>query len=282
MKDVEIKLETLTSMKLDYSKLTEKDKKIIDGYIESIDFNHTYTIYDFGKEEAKKNNMELDILISILKTHNRMISDMYTELLEDVGKKSDNPESGNFLGLLKNFSKRFLKGEKENTVFQENQKGEEVEVDLDKIQEKLEIIRNELLISMRKLQIIAKNSVEQYMNIQYQIIALQEVLNMNKQFVERKEAIKRKIEAWKGISINILNKIMMAKLIASHDKDLLENNELLIEKIETYDCLEDEIYKILNSERDFSRNMTEKVREVLNGNSINIKAKNVNIEEDIR
>ncbi len=54
MKDVEIKLETLTSMKLDYSKLTEKDKKIIDGYIESIDFNHTYTIYDFGKEEAKK------------------------------------------------------------------------------------------------------------------------------------------------------------------------------------------------------------------------------------
>ena len=282
MKDVEIKLETLTSMKLDYSKLTEKDKKIIDGYIESIDFNHTYTIYDFGKEEAKKNNMELDILISILKTHNRMISDTYTELLEDVGKKSDNPESGNFLGLLKKFSKRFLKGEKENTVFQENQKGEEVEVDLDKIQEKLEIIRNELLISMRKLQIIAKNSVEQYMNIQYQIIALQEVLNMNKQFVERKEAIKRKIEAWKGISINILNKIMIAKLIASHDKDLLENNELLIERIETYDCLEDEIYKILNSERDFSRNMTEKVREVLNGNSINIKAQNVNIEEDIR
>ncbi len=226
--------------------------------------------------------MELDILISILKTHNRMISDTYTELLEDVGKKSDNPESGNFLGLLKKFSKRFLKGEKENTVFQENQKGEEVEVDLDKIQEKLEIIRNELLISMRKLQIIAKNSGEQYMNIQYQIIALQEVLKINKQFVERKEAIKRKIEAWKGISINILNKIMIAKLIASHDKDLLENNELLIERIETYDCLEDEIYKILNSERDFSRNMTEKVREVLNGNSINIKAQNVNIEEDIR
>ena len=81
---------------------------------------------------------------------------------------------------------------------------------------------------------------------------------------------------------NSLNKIMIAKLIASHDKDLLENNELLIERIETYDCLEDEIYKILNSERDFSRNMTEKVREVLNGNSINIKAQNVNIEEDIR
>ena len=282
MNDVEIKLETLTSMKLDYSKLTEKDKKIIDDYIELIDFNHVHTIYEFGKEEAEKNNMELDILISILKTHNRKISDMYTELLEDVEKKSNNLESESFLGLLKKFSKRILKDENEDTVFQESQEGEKVEVDLDEIQEKLEIIRNDLLINIKKLQIIAKNSVEQYMNIQYQIIALQEVLNMNKQFDERKKAIKRKIEIWKGISINILNKIVIAKLIASHDEDLLENNELLIEKIETYDCLEDEIYKILSAERDFSRQMTEKVREVLNGNNIDSKSKDTNIEENIR
>ena len=139
-----------------------------------------------------------------------------------------------------------------------------------------------MLINIKKLQIIAKNSVEQYMNIQYQIIALQEVLNMNKQFDERKETIKRKIEIWKGISINILNKIVITKLIASHDEDLLENNESLIEKIETYDCLEDEIYKILSAERDFSRQMTEKVREVLNGNNIDSKSKDTNIEENIR
>ena len=47
---------------------------------------------------------------------------------------------------------------------------------IDEIREKLEGIRNELRMNAGKLDIMAQNSAEQYINTQYQIIALQELL----------------------------------------------------------------------------------------------------------
>lgn len=112
---------------------------------------------------------------------------------------------------------------------------------IDIIQEKLESIRNELRTNAGKLEIMAQNSAEQYVNTQYQIVALQEVarklqeeraretelvektfsqIDQSLQLAGVEKKISRKIDNCRGISVNAAIKAIMSRLLAQHNEEL--------------------------------------------------------------
>lgn len=108
-------------------------------------------------------------------------------------------------------------------------------------QQKLENIRSELRSNEGKLNAIANNSIKQYFNTQYQIVALQETLRRvgeekekQNQLAERslteinqglelrgaERRISRKIDNCRGIIINAATKAIMSRLLAQHNEEL--------------------------------------------------------------
>ena len=175
---VNTQMSTLTTKIPTYMELSEEGKKIVDEYISTIDLHNTQTIDEFGKSETEKIYKELDILIGTLKTHDTSIEDMFTELMMSIDENSQ-PEGEKFIHLLKKSplaALRSLKDKPKKILANERYRRSKVLTNIDVIQEKLERIRNELRTNAGKLEIMAQNSAEQYVNTQYQIIALQEVL----------------------------------------------------------------------------------------------------------
>ena len=175
---VNTQMSTLTTKIPTYSELSEEGKKIVDEYISTIDLHNTKTIDEFGKSETEKIYKELDVLIGTLKTHDTSIEDMFTELMMSIDENSE-PEGEKFIDLLKKSplkALRSLKDRPKRMVANERYRRAKVLTNIDEIREKLEGIRNELRMNAGKLDIMAQNSAEQYINTQYQIIALQELL----------------------------------------------------------------------------------------------------------
>ena len=175
---VNTQMSTLTTKIPTYSELSEEGKKIVDEYISTIDLHNTKTIDEFGKSETEKIYKELDVLIGTLKTHDTSIEDMFTELMMSIDENSE-PQGENFLDLLKKSpitAIKSLKNKPKKMLANDRYRRAKVLTNIDEIREKLEGIRNELRMNAGKLDIMAQNSAEQYINTQYQIIALQELL----------------------------------------------------------------------------------------------------------
>lgn len=240
---VNAQIATLTTKIPEYSELTVEGKEIVDKYISTIDLKNLQTIDEFGRDETEKIYKELDMLIGTLKTHDTSIEDMFAELMMSIDKNSE-PEGENFLELLKKSpltALKSLKNKPKKMLANERYRRAKVLTNIDEIREKLEGIRNELRINAGKLEVMAQNSAEQYVNTQYQIIALQEVLkklqeekieeaqltertfsqiDRNLQLVGIEKRIDRKIDNCRGISVNAATKAIMSRLLAQHNEEL--------------------------------------------------------------
>lgn len=240
---VNAQISTLTTKIPSYSELSEEGKKIVDRYIATIDLHNIQTIDEFGKSETERIYKELDVLVGTLKTHDTSIEDMFAELMLAIDENSK-PEGENFIDLLKKSplkALRSLKDKPKRMVANEKYRRAKVLTNIGVIQEKLESIRNELRTNAGKLEVMAQNSAEQYVNTQYQIIALQEVarriqeekareteivertfsqIDQSLQLVGVEKRIGRKIDNCKGISVNAATKAIMSRLLAQHNEEL--------------------------------------------------------------
>ena len=240
---VNVQMSTLTTKIPTYSELSEEEKKIVDNYISTIDLHNTQTIDEFGKSETEKIYKELDVLIGTLKTHDTSIEDMFTELMMSIDENSE-IEGEKFIDLLRKSpltALKTLKDRPKRMLEKERYRRAKVLTNIDVIQEKLESIRSELRTNAGKLEIMAQNSAEQYANIQYQIIALQEVLrrlqeekaketglvektfsqiDQSLQLVGIEKKISRKIDNSRGVSVNAATKAIMSRLLAQHNEEL--------------------------------------------------------------
>lgn len=240
---VNTQMSTLTTKIPTYSELSEEGKKIVDEYISTIDLHNAQTIDEFGKSETEKIYKELDVLIGTLKTHDTSIEDMFTELMMSIDENSE-PEGERFRDLLKKSpltALRSLKDRPKRMLANERYRRSKVLTNIDVIQEKLESIRNELRTNAGKLEIMAQNSAEQYVNTQYQIVALQEVarklqeeraretelvektfsqIDQSLQLVGVEKKIGRKIDNCRGVSVNAATKAIMSRLLAQHNEEL--------------------------------------------------------------
>lgn len=240
---VNTQMSTLTTKIPTYSELSEEGKKIVNEYISTIDIHNAQTIDEFGKNETEKIYKELDVLIGTLKTHDTSIEDMFTELMMSIDENSE-PEGEKFIDLLTKSPLTALKSLKDRPkrmLANARYRRSKVLTNIDVIQEKLESIRNELRTNAGKLEIMAQNSVEQYVNTQYQIVALQEVLrklqeeraretelvektfsqiDKNLQLVGVEKKIGRKIDNCRGVSVNAATKAIMSRLLAQHNEEL--------------------------------------------------------------
>ena len=240
---VNTQMSTLTTKIPTYSELSEEGKKIVDEYISTIDLHNTKTIDEFGKSETEKIYKELDVLIGTLKTHDTSIEDMFTELMMSIDENSE-LEGEKFIDLLRKSpltALRSLKDRPKRMLTKERYRRSKVLTNIDVIQEKLESIRNELRTNAGKLEIMAQNSAEQYLNTQYQIVALQEVarrlqeeraketelvektfsqIDQSLQLVGVEKKIGRKIDNCRGVSINAATKAIMSRLLAQHNEEL--------------------------------------------------------------
>lgn len=240
---VNTQMSTLTTKIPTYSELSEEGKKIVDEYISTIDLHNAQTIDEFGKSETEKIYQELDVLIGTLKTHDTSIEDMFTELMMSIDENSE-PEREKFMDLLKKSpltALRSLKDKPKRMLANERYRRSKVLINIEVIKEKLENIRNELRTNAGKLEIMAQNSAEQYINTQYQIIALQEVarklqeeraretelaektfsqIDQSLQLVGVEKKIGRKIDNCRGVSVNAATKAIMSRLLAQHNEEL--------------------------------------------------------------
>lgn len=240
---VNLQMATLNTKIPDYSELTDEGKKIVEKYISTIDLHNAQTIDQFGKNETEDIYRELDLLIGTIKTHDISIEDRFTELMMSIEENSK-IEGESFVELLKKSPLTALKSLKDRPkrmIKSERYRRQEVLTNIDVIQKKLEDIRNELRINSFKLETMAQNSVEQYTNVQYQIIALKEVekrlqeeraketelverslsqINQSLQSVAIEKKISRKIDNCKGVSVNAATKAIMSRLLAQHNEEL--------------------------------------------------------------
>lgn len=240
---VNSQISRLTTKIPSYSELSEEEKKIVDEYISTIDLQNAQTIDEFGKIETERIYKELDVLIGTLKTHDTSIEDMFAELMLSIDENSE-PEGEKFVDLLKKSplkALRSLKDKPKRMVANERYRRAKVLTNIDVIQEKLESIRNELRTNAGKLEIMAQNSAEQYINTQYQIIALQEVarklqeekaqetesaertfsqIDQSLQLMGVEKRIARKIDNCRGVSVNAATKAIMSRLLAQHNEEL--------------------------------------------------------------
>lgn len=242
-KQVNEQISTLTTKIPAYSELNDEGKKIVDKYISSINLHDSKTIDEFGKNETEKIYKELDILIGTLKTHDTSIEDMFAELMLSIDENIGTGKESFSEALKKSplAALRVLKNKPKKMIANEKYRREKVLTNIDVIQEKLESIRSELRTNAGKLEIMAQNSAEQYVNTQYQIIALQEVLkklqsekeseaeltertfsqiDQSLQLVGVEKRIGRKIDNCKGVSINAATKAIMSRLLAQHNEEL--------------------------------------------------------------
>ncbi len=287
---VNAQISTLTTKIPDYSELTDEEREIVDKYISTIDLYNSKTIDEFGKDETERIYKELDILIGTLKTHDTSIEDMFTELMLLIDENSE-PEKESFLESFKKSpltALKSLKNKPKKMIANEKYRRAKVLTNIDIIQEKLEGIRSELRTNAGKLEIMAQNSTEQYINTQYQIIALQEVLkklqaeraketklvertfsqiDQSLQLIGIEKRIGRKIDNCKGVSVNVATKAIMSRLLAQHNEELASDydqdlSSLLPELKSIVVTVEanDSLIQAVNTHNQFVNRMNEMLR----------------------
>lgn len=238
LKQIQGEILKLTTKITEYSKLTPEDRAIVDKYIAKIDLKNLQSIDEFEKQEAEEIYRDLNMLIGVLKTHDTNMDELINEFMISMGENSISGEE-NYVETLKELP---ITAEK-RAMQEENYTRVKELSDVDDIREKLENIRCELSTNAKKLEIMSGNSTEQYTNIQYQIIALQQVrkriqeekkkkkvgnltertfLQIDEiwQLGELEKRIESKIINCRGMNIITYTRDMVTILLAQYDEEL--------------------------------------------------------------
>lgn len=274
------KLEILTMKIPDYSELTKEGKRIVNNYISIIDLNNEKTIDDIAKYELKRIYAKLEILKATMETCYTRIENIITEVKEIIAENNESEREG-FFNLLKKSPLVVLKNLKNNSnEIQDNGRIYNL-TNIDIILEKLESIRIELRINAGKLESIAQNSEKQFVDTQYQIIALQEVLKklqkdkikqtqiLEKTFfqgcqdstlvkIERK--LLQKINYCIGINRNAKINFITSRLLAQRNEQIASDYEkyfkILLPELKTITS----ISKMIDAYNEFLHMMNEKLK----------------------
>lgn len=274
------KLEILTMEIPDYSELTKEGKRIVNNYISIIDLNNEKTIDDIAKYELKRIYAKLEILKATMETCYTRIENIITEVKEIIAENNESEREG-FFNLLKKSPLVVLKNLKNNSnEIQDNGRIYNL-TNIDIILEKLESIRIELRINAGKLESIAQNSEKQFVDTQYQIIALQEVLKklqkdkikqtqiLEKTFfqgcqdstlvkIERK--LLQKINYCIGINRNAKINFITSRLLAQRNEQIASDYEkyfkILLPELKTITS----ISKMIDAYNEFLHMMNEKLK----------------------
>lgn len=246
--EIDAQLAHLTTKIPAYSELNDEGREKVDKYIAQIDLSNAETIDKLGSDETQKISEGLDKLIGTLATHDVSIDEMFADLMmslnQDGGKGEEN--------FVESFKKspfkalRQLANKPKKQLEHERYRRAQVLTNMSAIEEKLEVIRNELKMNSGKLEAMAQNSVREYAEIQFQIIALQETLRrlkeqgiqeqglLEKTFIQIDQGLQRtgiekriarKIDNYQGISVNAATQAIMARLLAVHNEELAADYE---------------------------------------------------------
>lgn len=274
------KLEILTMEIPDYSELTKEGKRIVNKYISIIDLNNEKTIDDIAKYELKRIYAKLEILKATMETCYTRIENIITEVKEIIAENNES-ERKVFFNLLKKSPLVVLKNLKNNSnEIQDNGRTYNL-TNIDIISGKLESIRIELRINSGKLENIAQNSEKQFVDTQYQIIALQEVLKklqkdkikqtqiLEKTFfqgcqdstlVRMERKLLQKINYCIGINRNAKINFITSRLLAQRNEQIASDYEkylkILLPELKTITS----ISKMIDAYNEFLHMMNEKLK----------------------
>ena len=242
--EVGSQISSLTTKIPSYDELNDEEKRIVDEYISKIDLDDLTTVDEFGKEETERIYSELDLLIGTMKTHDTSMEDMFADLMLSLDGDEEEQYDENLFETFKRSplaALRRIKNKPKRAIKNEKYRRARVLNNIGQAQQKLENIRSELRSNEGKLNAIANNSIKQYFNTQYQIVALQETLRRvgeekekQNQLAERslteinqglelrgaERRISRKIDNCRGIIINAATKAIMSRLLAQHNEEL--------------------------------------------------------------
>ncbi len=314
---VDKQMATLNTKIPDYSELTAEGKRVVDEYMSKIDVYNPQTIDEFGKNETERIYEELDMLIGTIRTNDMSIEEMFTELMMSINEDTK-PDSEGFLDTFKKSplsALKNLKNKPKKTITRERYRREKVLTNIEAIRERLETIRNQLRTNAGKLGIMSQNSLKQYVNIQYQIVALQEMqkrlqnekqslpekrdlfqINQGLQINKAEGNINRKIADCRGISINAATKSIMALLLSQnneelasqYDRDLAsllpelkgivvmaEANDSLIQAIDTHNQFVSRVNEMLITESERSKEAIRRIQDTSSKGVIDVETAKV-------
>lgn len=303
------KIEILTMKIPEYSELTKEGKRIVNNYISIIDLNNEKTIDDMAKYELRRIYAKLEILKATMETCYTRIENIITEVKEIIAENNESEREG-FFNLLKKSPLVVLKNFKNNSnEIQDNGRTYNL-TNIDIILEKLESIRIELRINAGKLESIAQNSEKQFVDTQYQIIALQEVLKklqkdkikqtqiLEKTFfqgcqdsrlvrIERK--LLQKINYCIGINRNAKINFITSRLLTQRNEQIASDYEkyfkILLPELKTITSISkmidayNEFLHIMNeklkTESEYSKEAIRKVQDISTGSAIDVETAKV-------
>lgn len=239
-----------------YIQLNDEDQEIVDKYISSIDLNNLETIGEIGKYEIKKLYRKLDILKMTLEICNIKIEDIFNEVKSFVNENSK-PKKKSLFNSLK---ERLINKDKEKSYL----------INIESIIEKLEYMRIELKLNAGKLNIIAKDLQQQYINTQYQIISLQVILKtLQQEKMKEKQTkqdsslniaetvIRQRIDYCVGINVNAQSSWEMSKLLAQNSERLARHYEQYLIQILPKVKEVSTMTEVLDSQNEFINKMNE-------------------------
>lgn len=263
-----------------YSELNEEGKKIVDNYISIINLDNEETIDNIAKNELKRIYMKLGILKGAMETCYTRIENTITEVKEFIAQNNESRKES-FFNLLKKLLLKALGNLKNNSnEVQENEETYNL-TNIDIILERLESIRIELRINAQKLEDIAKNSDEQSIDMQYQIIALQEVLRrvqrdkikqtqiLEETFfqgcqdvalsrIERK--LLQKIDYCMGIDRNARINFIISRLFAERNEQVASEYEEYLKIILPESKIINSIAEMIDTYNEFAHIMNERLK----------------------
>lgn len=201
-------------MSKEYKELTEEEKTVVDNYIKTIDFQNPQLINEIEKNEVEKLNYKLGILIGI--TSNEENEEILNEIKRLIEENKLHTEKKISLSLFKKLRNR-------PKVLTSKKYKEERQEESELLPEKLEIIRSEFRIKSAKIRIISERWIEQYKDIQYKIMAFQQIEKLADESI--KERIKNSINYFTNISLIIENQILTCAGLAKQYETMANNYE---------------------------------------------------------
>lgn len=261
-----------------YSKLTSEEKEIVDTYISLIQSQTVETFNNIEDEELKRINMKLGILKASVENCYLRIESSILEIKGLIDEESSKKEEKSFINTLKEglpliFKNRAQKIQTDKKSYDYN--------NLDRIIEKLESIRIELSINAQKLYEISKESEKHYIDIQYKIIALQELLRQSQEEKTKSEqdveSIKErnlllKLNYYRGVSRNEQIILQTSRILAQKSGQSASEYEQYIDLVinyndyvaDIYNQLENRMNEMLKAEKQYFKAAIEKTQNIPN------------------
>ncbi len=201
-------------MSKEYKELTEEEKTVVDNYIKTVDFQNPQLINEIEKNEVEKLNYKLGILIGI--TSNEENEEILNDIKRLIEENKAHTEKKILLSLFKKLRNR-------PKVLTSKKSKEEKQKEAEVLPEKLEMLRSEFRIKSAKISIISERWIEQYKDIQYKIMAFQQIEKSSDKSI--KERIRNSINYFANISLIIENQILTCVRFAKQYETMASNYE---------------------------------------------------------